>query len=100
MYQQGFYKQIDEARIIEEVRREGFDPLPITDPPSHRYPPHRHPEIKLLVFLAGEMEVTVGAKSYQCSAGDRLVIQGNVEHSATVGPEGCVFLWSEKMDEP
>ena len=51
MYQEKFYKTIDRERIAEEVRKEGFDPIYITDPPGRVYYPHRHPETKLLVFL-------------------------------------------------
>jgi len=56
-----------------------------------------HPETKLLVFLEGEMTVYVGEKSYQSQTGNRFVIPGNVEHSAVVGPKGCVLLWSERL---
>ena len=97
MIQCGFYSELDRDRITETVRKEGFDPICITDPPGHVYPAHRHAETKLLVFLKGKMAVKVDGKSYECRAGDRLIIQGNVEHSAWVGPEGCVFLWAEKV---
>ena len=97
MIQPNYYKKIDQGLISEEVRKEGFHPLCITDAPGHVYTLHRHPETKLLVFLEGEMTVNVGEKSYQCQPGDRLVIAGNVEHSAVVGPRGCVFLWSERL---
>jgi quercetin dioxygenase-like cupin family protein len=97
MYQAKFYKAISQKQIAEEVRKEGFDPLHIVDPSGHLYPPHRHPETKLLVFLQGGMEVTVADQRFTCRPGDKLVIPGNVEHSAEVGPEGCVFFWSEKL---
>ena len=97
MYQPKFYTTIDRDRIAEETRREGFDPVCITDPPGHVYPPHRHPETKLLVFLEGGRIVKVRDQSYKCSPGDKFIIPGNVEHSAVVGPEGCVFFWSEKI---
>lgn len=97
MYQGNFYKTIDKDKIAEEVRKEGFDPVCITDPPGRVYPPHRHPETKLLVFLQGTMEVEVKGQKFDCKPGDKLVIPGNVEHSAVVGPEGCAFYWSEKL---
>lgn len=52
------------------------------------YPPHTHPETTLLAFVEGRMDVTVGREVYRCSPGDRLLIPGNVEHAAVVGPEG------------
>jgi quercetin dioxygenase-like cupin family protein len=97
MYQASFYKSIDKARIAQEVCSEGFDPVYITDPPGRVYPPHRHPETKLLVFLQGSMEVKVKDQKFECKPGDKLVIPGNVEHTAVVGPKGCVFFWSEKL---
>ncbi|MFQ5683828.1 MAG: cupin domain-containing protein [Candidatus Binatia bacterium] len=97
MYQANFYKKLDKERIAEEIREDGFDPLFITDPPGHLYPPHAHPEIKLLVFLEGRMEVNVKKQTFQCKPGDKLVIPGNTEHSAAVGPEGCTFFWAEKL---
>ena len=97
MHQPQHYKTIDRDWILAEVRKEGFHPLCITDTPGRVYEPHRHPETKLLVFLEGEMTVSVNGFSYQCRAGDRLMIPGNVEHSAIVGPRGCVFLWSERL---
>ena len=97
MYQANFYKAIDRDTIAREVRREGFDPIAIKDPPGRLYSPHAHPETKLLVFLEGEMEVKVAGESFRCKPGDKLVIPGNVEHSAVAGARGCVFFWSEKL---
>lgn len=97
MYQPNFYPELDQDRIAGEIRKEGFDPLLIDDPPGHLYPRHRHATTKLLVFLRGAMDVEVAGESYRCSAGDKLLIPGNVEHSAVVGPEGCLFFWSEKL---
>lgn len=97
MYQPDFYKTIDRERIAEEIEKEGFEPVCISDPPGQLYAPHRHPETKLLAFLEGTMEVQVKDQKFQCKPGDKLIIPGNVEHSARVGPEGCVFFWSEKL---
>ena len=76
MYQPDYYKTIDRDLISEEVRKEGFHPLCITDAPGRVYTPHRHPETKLLVFLEGEMTVKVDNHSYQCRKGDRFMIPG------------------------
>lgn len=97
MYQAQFFKTIDKERIAEEVRREGFDPVYITDPPGRVYPLHTHPETKLLVFLGGSMEVKVKGQKFDCRPGDRLIIPGNVEHSAIAGADSCTFFWSEKL---
>lgn len=97
MYQARFYKTTDREQIAEEVRQEGFDPVYISDPPGRVYDPHRHPETKLLVFLQGSMEVKVKGQKFDCRPGDKLIIPGNIEHSAVAGPEGCAFFWSEKL---
>jgi quercetin dioxygenase-like cupin family protein len=97
MHQPDFYKSLSIDEISQRVAAEGFSPIRITDPAGRVYPPHRHAETKLLAFLRGSMEVTVGGQTYQCKAGDRLLIPGNVEHSARVTAEGCVYFWSEKI---
>jgi quercetin dioxygenase-like cupin family protein len=97
MYQPRFYNKIDKESVAAEIREEGFDPILIQDPPGHFYPPHRHPETKLLALLLGEMTVTCGENTFTCHPGDRVLIPGNIEHSAQVGPEGCIFFWSEKL---
>lgn len=97
MYQPNAYRTMDKEAIAADVRKEGFDPVYIKDPPGHVYPPHRHPETKLLVFLKGTMVVKVKDQKFNCKPRDKLIIPGNSEHSATVGTEGCVFFWSEKL---
>ena len=97
MYERAYYKDLPVAEIAEKVREEGFDPLRISDSPGTVYAPHTHPETKLLAFLHGTMQVTVQGQRYACTIGDKLLIPGNVEHSALVGPEGCVYFWSEKL---
>ena len=97
MFERAYYKDLPIAEIAEKVREEGFDPLRISDPPGAVYTPHTHPETKLLAFLHGTMQVTVQGQSFTCAVGDKLFIPGNVEHSALVGAEGCVYFWSEKV---
>ena len=97
MFKKNFYKDLAEREIADKVEEEGFDPIKISDPPGRVYSPHTHPETKLLAFLSGSMEVKVADKTHRCKAGDKVIIDGNVEHSAVVGPEGCTFFWSEKL---
>lgn len=97
VYQPQAYKTIDRDSIAREVRKEGFDPLYINDPPGHFYPSHHHLATKLLVFLKGSMEVEVAGQKYRCLPGDKLIIPGDVEHAAVVGKDGCSFFWSEKL---
>ncbi len=97
MFERAYYKDLRPAEIAERIRQEGFDPLRISDAPGAVYAPHSHPETKLLAFLEGGMQVTLQGQSFSCAVGDKLLIPGNVEHSALVGPEGCVYFWSEKL---
>jgi quercetin dioxygenase-like cupin family protein len=97
MYEPRYYQNLNVAEIGRKVHEEGFDPLRISDPPGAVYSPHSHPETKLLAFLQGTMRVSVQGKTYDCSPGDKLIIRGNEEHSATVGSEGCIYFWSEKI---
>jgi len=97
MYSKQAFKNLSRAEIEKQIVREGFDPVLIHDHPGFYYSPHEHPETKLLVFLDGSMEVSVGEMSFECQPGDKLIIPGNTTHSARVGPQGCLFYWSEKI---
>ena len=95
--QPGAHAGLDEQAVLMELRQDGWDPAAFSNPPGFVYPPHQHPETKLLAFLDGSMEVTVEDRTYRCAAGDKLVIPGMLEHAATVGAEGCTFFWSEQL---
>ncbi len=97
MYEPKYYLDLSAGEVAQKVRDEGFDPIRISDSPGTVYSPHSHPETKLLAFLQGTMQVRTEGQTYHCTPGDKLIIPGNVEHSALVGPEGCVFYWSEKL---
>jgi quercetin dioxygenase-like cupin family protein len=97
MFTSQAFKNIDREKIAKQVTKEGFHPLLIADPPCAYYPPHEHPETKLLVFLSGSMQVTVQDEDYDCRPGDKLIIPGNTRHSAVAGPDGCTFFWSERI---
>jgi quercetin dioxygenase-like cupin family protein len=97
LYQHGFYASLSIPQIREQIVEEGFEPVRVSDPAGYIYPLHDHPETKLLAVLSGGMDVQVADQTYHCVAGDRLLIPGNVEHSARVMPDGCVYFWSEKL---
>lgn len=97
MYKKGVYKGLDRDEIGEKVREEGFNPIVINDGPGRVYPPHTHPETKLLAILKGEMEVKTGGEGFSLKKGDKLIIPGNQKHEALVGEKGCTFYWSEKL---
>jgi quercetin dioxygenase-like cupin family protein len=99
MYRKGYYTVIDTQKIEQDIKREGFKPSIIHNSNGDIYALHSHPEKKLLVFLEGSMDVTVGENMYYCRKGDTLLIPGNTKHKAVVGKDGCIFFWAEKLEE-
>jgi mannose-6-phosphate isomerase-like protein (cupin superfamily) len=97
LYAPNAHADHDPVAVLDRLRRDGWDPVPITDPPGYVYPPHSHAETKLLAILSGSMEVRVAGDLYQCQAGDLMIIPGGTEHAALVGPDGCTFYWSEQL---
>jgi quercetin dioxygenase-like cupin family protein len=85
----------DESEICEALSREGYRPQRIEEPPGSVYDPHQHLTDLLLAYVRGSAEVRIGKRVYACSAGDRLLIPGNIQHSAKIGPEGVVYLMTE-----
>ncbi len=98
MFQKAYFsKDTRREKIIDEIRKEGFEPTLITDRPNFVYDTHQHPETKLIVCLQGSMKVTVNRRIYDFKAGDKLKIPGNTLHSGVVGDKGCIYFWSEKI---
>jgi hypothetical protein len=97
VYAPKIHSGLDPQVVLDRLRRDGWDPIPINDPAGHIYPPHSHATTKLLAILFGSMEVRMAGENYQCLPGDQVVIQGGVEHAALVGPNGCQFFWSEQL---
>lgn len=99
MFKKRYFKELSEKEIAQKIRKEGFDPFVITNSPNYIYSRHKHKETKLLVGLSGSMNIKVGEKEFTLASGDKLVVPGNIYHSAIVGKEGCSFFWSEKLLE-
>ncbi|HLU10336.1 MAG TPA: AraC family ligand binding domain-containing protein [Oceanobacillus sp.] len=94
-YKPGFYLGRDEAGICAALSCEGYRPQRIEEPPGAVYDAQRHLTDILIAYVQGSAEVRVGDRIYNCRAGDRLLIPGNIEHSAKIGPEGVVYLMTE-----
>jgi quercetin dioxygenase-like cupin family protein len=94
-YKPGFYLGVDESDICEALTREGYRPRRIEEPPGAIYDRHQHLTDLLLAYVRGSADVRIGDRVYACRAGDRLVIPGNIEHSAKIGPDGVVYLMTE-----
>lgn len=91
------YKGLSKEQIAQEIMKEGFEPLLISNSAGYTYNPHTHPETKLLAILEGSMEVRVENETFLCSKGAKVIIPGGLAHSAVAGPDGCRFFWSEKL---
>lgn len=96
-YKRFIEKKLPQEEIIQMIKKEGFNPLLISDSPGYVYPKHKHPETKLLVCINGSMKIVVDNEIFNFEPGDKLIIPGNTYHSAKVGENGCDFFWSEKL---
>src|SRR3989344_6712480 len=97
MYYSDFYNNMNLDEIQKNITNEGFNPISFSNKPGDVYRSHSHPETKLLAFLEGSMDVIVDGKKFSCKKGDKLIILGNIVHSAVVGDQGCRFFWSQKL---
>ena len=97
MYYKNFYKNLSEKEIKDKIIEEGFNPIKVEDDPNYEYQTHTHEETKILAILKGGMCVTVNGEHFVIEPGDKLVIPGNIPHSAQVGDRGCTYFWSEKI---
>src|SRR5262245_29276176 len=57
--------------------------------PGDVYGPHAHDFHKVLFCLAGSITFHLDGGDVVLGPGDRLDIEAETEHSATVGPNGC-----------
>jgi quercetin dioxygenase-like cupin family protein len=90
-----FYHGTDESDICEALAREGYRPQRIEEPPGAIYDSHKNLTDLVLAYIQGSAEVRIGDRTYECKAGDRLMIPRNIEHSAKIGSEGVVYLMTE-----
>jgi quercetin dioxygenase-like cupin family protein len=60
--------------------------------PDAVVPEHSHPHEQAGYILEGVLRLKVGDETWDLRPGDAYVLPGDVPHSATVGPDGCVVL--------
>jgi quercetin dioxygenase-like cupin family protein len=77
-----------EEAIHERFAREGLHPRLWSGGPGLEFGIHTHPEPKLVYCVKGSITFRAGPSSYPMGAGDRLEIDAETEHAATVGPDG------------
>jgi quercetin dioxygenase-like cupin family protein len=81
---------LDEAGITAAFARERLSPHKWSNGPGDTYAPHSHAYHKVLYCIRGSIifQLTRTGDSIELHSGDRLDIEPNTEHSATVGPNG------------
>jgi mannose-6-phosphate isomerase-like protein (cupin superfamily) len=92
-YQPEFYSGSSDNDIKAAFRTEGAAPECIYEPAGFTYETHSRPYDIVLAYLDGEMELNVDGEEYHCLPGDRMFIPAHTEHSAVVGPRGCIYVW-------
>ena len=79
---------MDPAGFTEEMRAAGYAVTEWGNGPGDRYGTHSHAYKKILCCLEGSIVFHLADGDRALHAGDRLVVEPSVEHSATVGPSG------------
>lgn len=90
-YQPNYYRGRGENEITTQLLKEGLAFTRVVEPAGREYLSHQNDTDMLLVFVDGEAKITIGSRSYNCTSGDRLLIPGDVSHSAAIGPVGCIY---------
>ncbi len=76
------------ADFVQEMEAQGWPVSVWGNPPGDTYGRHAHPYKKILCCLDGSIVFHTSEGDVALVAGDRLVLEAGVEHSATVGPQG------------
>lgn len=74
------------------MKEKGLDPRRWSNGPHDTYGWHSHPYHKVLYCLSGSIVFHTRDGDYELHPGDRLDVEPETDHAATVGPEGvdCV----------
>jgi quercetin dioxygenase-like cupin family protein len=93
----GSFEQLPADQVYEGVARRSFSSeratvTSYTFLPGAEFPLHRHPQEQITLIQAGEVEMTVGEKVDRLGAGEWSVVEPDVEHGITAGPEGAAVV--------
>lgn len=81
------------------LRAEGLDPRWWSNGPGDEYGWHAHEYHKVLYCASGSVVFHTRPGDVTVGPGDRLDIQPNTEHAATVGPEGVMCVEAARLTE-
>lgn len=70
----------------------GLSPSWWSNEPSVRYATHRHGHRKVLFCVEGGISFHVGGVDHVLRPGDRLEVEAQTPHAATVGPDGVTCV--------
>lgn len=85
------------SALRRRLESQGYSVFEWSDAPGTVYGPHSHAEDQSHWIISGELELTVGDKSYTLRAGDRDFLPANTTHSAFVpGNEPVRYLIGAK----
>lgn len=93
------FRGMEEGEVRLHVELDGWEPTKLVHAAGHIYRPHKHPEEKLLVILAGSMKLRIGNDWTTLLEGDMAIIPGDMNHEAVIGGKGCTFFWAERIPE-
>ena len=82
----------DRATIEERFRNEGLSPHGWGNAPGDRYGTHSRGYHKVLYCVAGGIVFHTDEGDVELGPGDRLDVEPDTEHAATVGPSGVECL--------
>jgi quercetin dioxygenase-like cupin family protein len=69
-----------------------------TDKPNTKYPPHAHKGKVAFYVLKGSITMKLEGKTITLNPVDRMDVPVGVEHTATVGPQGCMYIVGEEIE--
>lgn len=86
-----------EDSVITKYKDQGFRRVVVRrDEPNFSYPIHHHAYDLVLQVVEGAMDVTINHRHTFARPGDHLHIHAGKFHKVHIGPEGCVYIHSEK----
>lgn len=83
-------------QTIAQLRREGLDVTEWHDERGAIYEEHSHPQLEVRFVLSGSMTITIDEVDHELTAGNRIDIPADAQHSAVVGPSGVHYLAGTK----
>ena len=90
-----YYRDLTEDEIASQISCEGTRATRVVEPPGSIYDRHKNLNDIVLAFLRGSARITIGERCFDCRPGDRLIIKGDVMHSAIIGNEGCTYFMTQ-----